>query len=200
MNILKKVTFGTLALGSAIALSSCGLLGNAISGGPVVTGNVTGTAPAATEYRLAIVRYSAFGPSATELESAEFAAAFAVTGGVGAYTGTLPATIDVGGGTRGIFRVVIYDDINDDNKYDRNATNGAGQKDKLLTDSANGKVSDGDRYLVYATDNQDYGGGKVLVKGWNLVVDVNKDTNLTLGTGTADDTVTQTITGVSISY
>ena len=191
-----------LALGAATAagLGSCGLLGNVGGGGPVVTGNVAGVAPAAADYRLALVRYSTFGANTTELEAAQFLNAFTLTGGVGAYTGSLPKTIDIGGGTKAFFRVVVFDDINDDNKYDRDATNSAGGKDRILTDSANGKADGGDRYLVYATDNQDLVAGKPLVKGWNLVIDANRDTNLTLNTGTADDTISQTLTGVSLNY
>jgi hypothetical protein len=189
-----------LAAASVIGLGSCGVLGNVGGGGPVVTGAVAGTATPATDYRLALVRYSFFGPGAAELEAAQFLNAFSLTGGVGAYTGSLPKTIDLGAETRAFFRVVVYDDINDDDRYDRNATNSAGGKDRILTDSANAKADGGDRYLVYATDNQDLVAGKPLGKGWNLVIDVNRDTNLSLGTGTADDTLTQTLTGVSISY
>lgn len=189
---------------AAPLLGACGLLGNPISGGPVVTGTVavsaTGSLPAAVEYRMAIVRYSVFGAGASELEAAEFLTPFALTGGTGAYTGSLPPSVDTAGVTRAFYRVVVYDDIVDDNKYDRNATNGAGAKDRLLADSANGKADGGDRYLVYSTDNQDFASGKPLAKGWNLVVDVNRDTNLTLGTGTADDIVTQTLTGLNVAY
>jgi hypothetical protein len=189
-----------LAAATVLGLGSCGLLGNVGGGGPVVTGVVAGTATPGTDYRLALVRYSLFGPGGTELEAAQFLNAFSLTGGTGAYTGSLPKTIDLGADTRAYFRVVVYDDINDDDKYDRNATNSAGGKDRILTDSANGKADGGDRYLVYAIDNQDLVAGKPLGKGWNLVVDVNRDTNLSLGTGTADDAITQTLTGLSISY
>jgi hypothetical protein len=191
--------------GAALLLGSCGLLSNIGSGGPVVTGTVSATpgtaVPAASEYRMTLVRYSLFGPDASELEAAEFLTPFTLSGGVGSFTGSLPASIDVGSGnTRAFYRVIVYDDLVDDNKYDRNAVNGAGAKDRLLADSANGKGEGGNRYLIFATDNQDFVAGKPLSKGWNLVVDPNRDTNLVLGIGTADDTVTQVIGGVSITY
>jgi hypothetical protein len=158
--------------GAALLLGSCGLLANVGGGGPVLMGTVsaaTGTAvPAASEYRMALVRYSIFGPGASELEAAEFLTPFTLSGGAGAFTGSLPASVDVGSGnTRAYYRVIVFDDVVDDNKYDRNATNGAGAKDRLLADSANGKGEGGNRYLIYANDNQDYVAGKPLSKGWN---------------------------------
>lgn len=194
-----------LLSGAALLLGSCGLLANIGGGGSVVTGTVSaapGTAvPAASEYRMTLLRYSPFGPGASELEDAEFLTPFTLSGGAGAFTGSLPASIDVGSGnTRAYYRVVVYDDLIDDNKYDRNATNGAGAKDRLLADSANGKGEGGNRYLIYVTDNQNFVAGKPLSKGWNLVVDPNRDTTLVLNVGTADDTVTQAIGGVNITY
>jgi hypothetical protein len=191
--------------GATLLLGSCGLVANVGGGGPVVTGTVSAASgtvvPAASEYRMALVRYSLFGPGASELEAAEFLTPFTLSGGVGAFTGSLPASIDVGAGNnRAYYRVIVYDDLVDDNKYDRNATNGAGAKDRSLADSANGKGEGGNRYLIYATDNQDFAAGKPLSKGWNLVVDPNRDTNLVLNAGTTDDTVTQSITGVNITY
>jgi hypothetical protein len=206
----KQVTVPTvvklMALsGAALLLGSCGLLANVGGGGPVVTGTVSAASgsavPAASEYRMALVRYNIFGPGASELEAAEFLTPFVLSGGTGGFSGSLPASVDVGSGnTRAYYRVVVFDDLVDDNKYDRNASNGAGAKDRLLADSANGKAEGGNRYLIYASDNQDFVAGKPLSKGWNLVVDPNRDTNLVLNVGTADDTVTQAISGVNISY
>jgi hypothetical protein len=205
MNVLSKTTKFLALSAGVILLGSCGVIGNVISGGPAISGTVatveTGqTAPAATEYRLSLVRYSFFGSTSTELESADFASPITINSGVGAFAGSLPPTISIGSDTRAYFRVVVYDDIVDDNKYDRNATNGAGAKDRLLADSANGKADGGDRYLVYVNDNQDYVTGKPLVKGWNMITDPQRDTNVSLNLGTSDDVVTQTLTGISIKY
>jgi hypothetical protein len=208
--IQKQVTVPTVAKlmalsGAALILGSCGLLANVGGGGPVVTGTIStasGSAvPAASEYRMALVRYTIFGPGASELEAAEFLTPFILSGGTGGFSGSLPASVDVGSGnTRAYYRVIVFDNLVDDNKYDRNASNGAGAKDRLLADSANGKAEGGNRYLIYASDNQDFVAGKPLSKGWNLVVDPNRDTNLVLNVGTADDTVTQAISGVNVTY
>ena len=205
MNHFKK-QFARLSLLPAVALlGACGVVGNVTAGGPVVTGTV-GTAagaavPAATDYRMTLVRYTTFGTGATGLGSAEFLTPFALSGGTGAFTGGLPASVEIGSGaSRAYYRVVVYDDIVDDNRFDANATNGAGGKDRVLADSANGKAAGGDRYLVFASDNQDYVPGKPLVRGWNLIVDPNRDTNPTLGTGLGDDTVSATLTGVNVTY
>ncbi len=205
MNVIAKTTKFLVLSAGVLMLGSCGVIGNVISGGPAVSGTVatveTGqTPPAATEYRLSLVRYSVFGPNSTELESADFASPITINSGAGAFAGSLPPTISIGGETRAYFRVVVYDDIVDDNKYDRNATNGAGARDRVLADSANGKADGGDRYLVYVNDNQDYVAGKPLTKGWNLVTDPQRDTNVTLSLGTGDDVVTQALTGISIKY
>jgi hypothetical protein len=204
MNVLSK-TAKFLALSTGVLfLGSCGLIGNVISGGPAVSGTVSAaegqTATPATEYRLSLVRYNIFGPNAEELEAADFASPITLNGGTGAFAGSLPPTIGTGTGTRAYFRVVVYDDIVDDNKYDRNATNSANAKDRILADSANGKAEGGNRYLVYVSDNQDYVANKPLKKGWNLITDPNRDTNLSLNFGTDDDVVTQTLTGINIKY
>jgi hypothetical protein len=193
-----------MALSAAPLLGSCGFVVTVGAGGTVVSGTVgaaTGTSvPVATEYRLGLVRYSLFGPGANQLEAAEFLTPIAIGGGVGAFAAGLPPSVDLGSeGTKGFYRVVVYDDAVDDDTYDQRA-DGTGVEDRVLADSANGRAEGGDRSLVYVTDHQEYAPGKTLVRGWNLITDPNRDTNLAVAFGTSDDTVSQTLTGVRITY
>jgi hypothetical protein len=196
-----KVTY-LLALGLlAVATSSCGLFGNAISGGPGFSGSVEGTQPAAANYGLALVRFTTLGGASQEQsETAAFATSIAINGGTGGFTGFLVPNIDVGSDTQRYYKFIVYEDKTGDGKFDLDATGNNGEKDKLLADSTNGKTASGNRFLVYSKTDAEWTTGKNLKAGWNLVTDVNKDTTTVTTVGRGDDVISQTLGSVTITY
>jgi hypothetical protein len=197
MNVRQLLAIGALGLG----LSSCGLLGNAVSGGPAFSGDVINPPPAATNYKLAALRFSTFGGTDTEQsETAAFSTTIQISGGNGVFSGFLVPTIELGSETQRFYKLAVYEDKTNDNKYDLTATNGDGQKDVLLADSTNGKAPGGNRFLVYAAQDGEWVSGKAIKKGWNLVVDANRDTTTDIAIGRGDDVVTQGLGGITIAY
>jgi hypothetical protein len=197
MNIKNYLALGLVAAG----LSSCGLFGNTFSGGPLFSGNVEGTAPAATNYKLAAVRFSTFGGTGNEQsENAAFATAIQIAGGTGDYTGSLTPNVELAGDAQRFYKFVVYEDNTGDGKYDLDATSSDGKKDKLLADSTNGKTASGNRFLVYAANDGEWTPGQAVKKGWNLVTDVKKDTTVDVAVGRTDDLVTTTLGGITITY
>jgi hypothetical protein len=197
MNIKHYVALGVVAAG----LSSCGLFGNAFSGGPLFSGNVEGTAPSAANYKLAAVRFSTFGGTGNEQsENASFATAIQIAGGTGDYTGSLAPSVELGSDAQRFYKFVVYEDNTGDGKYDLDATSSDGKKDRLLADSTNGKTASGNRFLVYAANDGTWTAGQTIKKGWNLVTDKNKDTTVDVAVGRTDDIVTQALGGITITY
>ncbi len=196
---MKKSILAVTALG--MALTSCGLLGNVISGGPGFAGGVNGTAPAASNYGLSMLRFTSFGGANTEQsETAAFATAIQITGGVGGFSGTLVATLDLGTDTQRFYKFIVYEDKTNDAKYDMDATNGNGEKDRLLADSTNGKAAGGNRFLVFAKTAGEWTSGKPIKAGWNMVTDVDRNTTTDVNLGRGDDVVTQSLAGITITY
>jgi hypothetical protein len=194
MNVKHYLAMGLVAVG----FSSCGLFGNAISGGPLFSGNVEGTAPAASSYKLAALRFSTFGGTDTEQsQTAAFASAIAIANGKADFTGSLVPSIELGNDTQRFYKFAVYDDVNGDGKYDLTA---AGSKDVLLADSTNGKTVSGNRFLVYAAADGMWNANQKIIKGWNLVTDVSKDTTTDINIGRSDDLVTQGLSGITITY
>jgi hypothetical protein len=191
-----------LALGLlAVATSSCGLLGNAINGGPGFSGSVEGTQPVASNYGLALVRFTTLGGASQEQsETAAFATSIAINGGTGGFTGFLVPNIDLAGDTQRFYKFVVYEDKTGDGKFDLDATGNNGEKDKALADSTNGKTASGNRFLVYSKLDSEWTTGKTLKAGWNLVTDVNKDTTTVVTAGRNDDLISQTLGSVTITY
>jgi hypothetical protein len=197
MNVRQVLALGLVGLG----LSSCNLLGNAVSGGPAFSGDVINTPPAASNYKLALIRFSTFGGSDSEQsQTAGFTTTIQIAGGNGVYSGFLVPTLDIGGDAQRYFKVAVYEDKTNDDRYDLTATNSDGQKDVLLADSINGKAPGGNRFLVYAAQDGEWAAGKPLKKGWNLVVDVERNTTTDIALGRSDDQVTQGLGGITIAY
>jgi hypothetical protein len=196
-NITKIAALGFVALG----LSSCGLLGNAFGGGPAFSGGVEGVVPASTNYSLALVRFTTFGgTSAEQSQTAAFATTIKINGGNGGYSGFLVPSIELGSDSQRYYKVVVYEDKTNDDRYDLDATNSTGEKDRLLADSTNGKSAGGNRFFVYAKNDGEWVAGKPIKAGWNLVTDVNKDTTTDIAIGRGDDTVSQNLGGITITY
>lgn len=187
------------ALGTVF--TSCGLLGNIIGGGPGFSGIVTGTAPAASNYRLAMVRFSSFtGNNNEQAQTAGFATAIQITGGTGGYSGALVPTLDLGNDTQRFYKLVVFEDKTNDGKYDLDATGNNGEKDTLLADSSNGKAAGGNRFLLYSKADGTWTTNQTVKAGWNLVTDVNRDTTTDIAIGRGDDVVTQNLSGITITY
>ena len=205
MNIKQLIALGALAT----VFSSCGLLGNAVGGGPAFSGTVATTppagAPAASSYKLALVRFTDFGNTGSDtIQAAAFSTTVQVNGGTGVFSGFLAPTIDLSDNDRRFYKVVVYDDKTNDDIYNTVATGPNGEKDVLLADSANGKTASGNRFFVYVKVDGAWTAGenKALKAGWNLVTDPSKDSSVTADLGRADDTVTQAggFGGIEITY
>ncbi len=205
MNIKQLIALGALAT----VFSSCGLFGNALGGGPAFSGTVATTppagAPAASSYKLALVRFTDFGNTGSDtIQAAAFADTVQVNGGTGAFSGFLAPTIDLGDNDQRFYKVVVYDDKTKDGIYNTIATGSNGEKDVLLADSANGKTASGNRFFVYAKLDGTWttGENKAIKAGWNLVTDPSKNSSVTADLGRGDDLVTQAggFGGVDITY
>jgi hypothetical protein len=197
MNVRHLFALGLVGL----SLSSCGLLGNAVSGGPAFSGDVINPPPAASNFKLALVRFSTLGGSDSEQsQTAAFTTTIQIAGGNGVYSGFLVPSLEIGSDAQRFYKVAVYEDKTNDDRYDLTATNSDGQKDVLLADSINGKAPGGNRFLVYAASDGEWTAGKPLKKGWNLVVDVERNTTTDIAIGRADDQVTQGLGGITIAY
>lgn len=201
MNIKQLIAVGALAIG----FSSCGLFGNAVTGGPAFSGTVATTTavPDASSYKLALVRFTAFTTGGSDtFQAAAFATTIAINGGTGAYSGFLAPNLDLGNDSQRFYKVAIYDDKTKDDIYNTTATGPNGEKDALLADSTNGSSAGGNRFFVYAKTDGNWTAGEDLKAGWNLVTDTNKDSNLLADTGRSDDSVTQAggFGGITITY
>lgn len=199
MNIKQLIAVGALAVG----FSSCNLLGNAVQGGPAFSGVVATTppagVPAASSYKLALVRFTDFGNPPNTVQAAAFATTIAINGGTGAYSGFLAPAIDLNGDARRFYKVAVYDDKNNDDKYD---TSAAGTQDVVLADSIAANAPGGRRFFVYSNADDLWTTGKILRVGWNLVSDPTKNSSVTTDLGRGDDTVTQAggFGGIDITY
>ena len=201
MNIKQLIAVGGLALG----FSSCGLLGNTLSGGPLFSGTVSATTavPAASSYKLALVRFNDFGTTGSDtFQAAAFATTIAINNGSGAFSGALAPTIDLGNDNQRFYTVAVYDDKTKDDIYNTTATGPNGEKDALLADSANGNTASGRRFFVYAKADGTWTAGKPLKAGWNLVTDTSKNSSVLLDAGRTEDVVTQAggFGGIDITY
>jgi hypothetical protein len=197
MKVLQLFALGMVA----VSISSCGLLGNALGGGPGFSGNVEGLVPTSTNYRLGILRFTTFGGAGQEQsETAAFATTIEINGGSGSYAGFLVPNIDLGADAQRFYKFIVFEDKTGDSKYDLDATNNNGEKDKLLVDSSNGKTASGNRFLVYSKADGTWTTGKPLKQGWNLVTDANNDTTTDLNLFRSDDLVTQGLGGITITY
>ena len=205
MNIKQLIAIGALAVG----FSSCGLFGNALGGGPAFSGVVATTppagVPAASSYKLALVRFTDFGNTGSDtIQAAAFATTISINGGTGAFSGFLAPTIDLGNDNQRFYKVAIYDDKTKDDIYNTTATGPNGEKDVLLADSTNGKTASGNRFFLYAKVDGTWSAGadKAIKAGWNLVTDPSKDSSLTVDFGRSDDKVTQAggFGGIDITY
>jgi hypothetical protein len=199
MNVKQLLAIGAVAAG----FTSCGLLGNTLSGGPQFSGSVGGTAPTAGSYKLALVRFTDFGTSGSDtFQAAAFATTIRINGGTGVYSGALVPTIDLGNDNLRFYKIAVYDDKTGDDIYNTNAQNTNGERDVILADSVNGKANGGNRFFVFAKADTTWTSGKTLKAGWNLVTDVNKDSSTTLDVGRSDDAITQAggFGGVDIVY
>ncbi len=196
-----KKRMSVLAVATGLALSSCGLFGNIIGGGPGFSGGVDGAAPAASNYRLAMLRFTTFGGASNEQsETAGFATAITINGGTGGFSGTLVPNLDLGNDTQRFYKLIVFEDKTTEGKYDLDATSSNGEKDKLLADSTNGKALGGNRFLVYAKADGTWTAGKPLKQGWNLVTDVDRNTTTDANIGRGDDLVSQSLVGITITY
>ncbi len=199
MNIKQLIALGALAT----VFSSCGLFGNALGGGPAFSGTVSTTPPAgvptASSYKLALVRFTDFTTPPNTVQAAAFATSIAINGGTGAYSGFLSPAIDLNGEARRFYKVAVYDDKNNDDKYD---TSAAGTQDAVLADSIATNAPGGRRFFVYSSTDDLWTTGKVLKIGWNLVSDPTKNSSVTADVGRNDDTVTQAggFGGIEIAY
>ena len=199
MNIKQLIAVGALAVG----FSSCGLLGNAIGGGPAFSGTVSTTppagVPAASSYKLALVRFTDFTNPPNTVQAAAFATTIQLNGGTGAYSGFLSPAIDLNGDTRRFYKVAVYDDKNNDDKYD---TSAAGTQDAVLADSIDKNAPGARRFFVYSNADDLWTTGKVLKAGWNLVSDPSRDSSVTADAFRSDDAVTQAtgFGGIEIAY
>ena len=197
MKILNLAALGFVALG----LSSCGLLGNALNGGPSFAGGVDGTVPASSNYGLALVRFTTFGgASAEQSQTAAFATTIKINGGSGGFSGFLVPNIELGSDNQRFYKVMVFEDKTNDDRYDLDATNANGEKDRALADSMNGKALGGNRFFVYAKNDGTWTAGTPVKMGWNLVTDVNRDTTTDVNLGRADDLVSQNLGGITITY
>lgn len=201
MNIKQLIAVGALAVG----FSSCGLLGNTLTGGPLFSGTVSATTavPPASSHKLALVRFNDFGTDGTEtVQAAAFATTIAINGGAGAFSGALAPTIDLGSSDLRFYTVAVYDDKTKDDIYNTVATGPNGEKDVLLADSANGNTASGRRFFVYAKVDGTWTVGKPLKAGWNLITDFSKNSSVLLNAGRGEDTVTQAggFGGIDITY
>ena len=205
MNIKQLIALGALAT----VFSSCGLLGNAVGGGPAFSGTVATTppagAPAASSYKLALVRFTDFGNTGSDtIQAAAFSTTVQVNGGTGLFSGFLAPTIDLGNDDRRFYKIAVYDDKTNDDIYNTVATGPNGEKDVLLADSTNGKTANGNRFFLYAKVDGTWSTGaeKEIKAGWNLVTDPSKDSSVTADLGRSDDKVTQAggLGGIDITY
>ena len=204
MNIKQLIALGALAT----VFSGCGLFGNALGGGPAFSGVVATTppagVPAASSYKLALVRFTDFGNTGSDtIQAAAFATTISINGGTGAFSGFLAPAIDLGNDNQRFYKVAIYDDKTKDDIYNTTATGPNGEKDVLLADSANGKTANGNRFFVYAKVDDTWTAGKPIKAGWNLITDPNKDdASLTVDAFRNDDIVTQAggLGGIDITY
>jgi hypothetical protein len=198
MNIQSKLAILGLA---GLALTSCGLLGNALGGGPAFAGGVNGTAPASSNYSLALIRFTTFGGTSSEQsQTAAFATTIKINGGTGGFSGFLVPSVDMGSDAQRFYKVAVFEDKTGDDRYDLDATNSSGQKDVLLADSMNGKADGGNRFLVFSREAGTWTTGKPLGAGWNLVTDVDRNTTTDANIGRADDVVSQNLSGITITY
>ncbi len=196
-----KKRISVLAVATGLALSSCGLIGNIAGGGPGFAGGVDGTAPTASNYRLATLRFTTFGGTSNEQsETAAFATAITINGGTGGFSGTLVANLDLGNDTQRFYKLIVFEDKTTEGKYDLDATSSNGEKDKLLADSTNGKAIGGNRFLVYSKADGTWTANKPLKQGWNLVTDVDRNTTTDANIGRGDDIVSQSLAGITITY
>ena len=208
MNIKQLIALGALAT----VFSSCGLLGNAVSGGPAFSGTVATTvtnppagAPAASSYKLALVRFTDFGNAGSDtIQAAAFSTTIQINGGTGVFSGFLTPTIDLGNSDQRFYKVAIYDDKDKNDIYNTTATGPSGEKDVLLADSANSKTASGNRFFLYAKVDGTWstGADKDIKAGWNLVTDPSKDSSVTVDALRSDDKVTQAggFGGIDITY
>lgn len=199
MNVKQLIALGALAT----VFSSCGLFGNALGGGPAFSGVVATTppasVPAASSYKLALVRFTDFAAPPNTVQAAAFATTIAINGGTGAYSGFLSPAIDLNGEARRFYKVAVFDDKNNDDKYD---TSAPGTQDAVLADSIAANAPGGRRFFVYSSTDDLWTTGKVLKTGWNLVSDPTKNSSVTADLGRGDDTVTQAggFGGIDIAY
>ena len=154
-----------------------------------------------SNYGLALVRFTTFGgASGEQSQTAAFATTIKINGGTGGFSGFLVPNIELGTDNQRFYKVVVFEDKTNDDRYDLDATNSTGEKDRLLADSMNGKALGGNRFFVYAKNDGTWTAGTPVKMGWNLVTDVNRDTTTDVNLGRADDLVSQNLGGITITY
>jgi hypothetical protein len=199
MNVKQLLAVGAIAAG----FTSCGLLGNTLSGGPLFSGTVGGTAPTASSYKLALVQFTAFGDNGSStFQAAAFGTTIRINGGTGVYNGALVPSIDLGNDNQRFYKIAVYDDRDNNDIYNTVATAPDNTKDTILADSINNKADGGNRFFVYAKADGTWTAGQPLKAGWNLVTDVQKNSSLLGDVNRSDDLVTQAggFGGITINY